>query len=69
MTGAFATALEDFDTVGAVWIHGERWRARSSAHVRKGERVRVAAVEGLLLHVEPTGADAVSAPPSMPLRG
>ncbi|MBN1238824.1 MAG: nodulation protein NfeD [Gammaproteobacteria bacterium] len=68
MTGALATALEDFDTVGAVWIHGERWRARSTAPVRKGDKLRVAAIEGLLLHVVPVGSDAASIPPSMPLR-
>ena len=50
---AVATALEDFDREGAVWVHGERWRARSAAPVRKGQQLRVIAVENLVLRVEP----------------
>ncbi len=51
-----AAALEDFDTEGAVWIHGERWRACTSVPIRKGQQLRVTKVEGLLLHVEPADA-------------
>ena len=47
-----ATALEDFDHEGAVWVHGERWRARSTTPVRKGQHLRVTAVENLVLRVE-----------------
>ena len=53
MEGAMAVALEDFEDEGAVRIYGERWRARSSVPVKKGQRLRIARVEGLLLHVEP----------------
>jgi membrane-bound serine protease (ClpP class) len=53
MTGMLAEALEDFEDVGPVWIHGERWNARSSIPVKKGQQLRVQAVTGLLLHVEP----------------
>ncbi|HEX6999594.1 MAG TPA: nodulation protein NfeD [Gammaproteobacteria bacterium] len=48
-----ATALEDFEREGPVRVYGERWNARSSRPVRKGERLRVTKVEGLWLHVEP----------------
>ncbi len=48
-----AEALDDFDGEGIVWAHGERWRARSSAPVKKGQLLRVTHVEGLVLHVEP----------------
>jgi membrane-bound serine protease (ClpP class) len=51
-----ATALEDFEREGAVWAHGERWRARSLAPVRKGQELRITNVENLLLHVEPLDA-------------
>ncbi|HEY8518969.1 MAG TPA: nodulation protein NfeD [Gammaproteobacteria bacterium] len=48
-----ATALEDFEREGPVRVYGERWNARSTRPVRKGDRLRVTKVEGLLLHVEP----------------
>lgn len=50
---AVATALEDFDAMGDVWIHGERWRAHSEVPVRKGQKLQVTRIEGLLLHVTP----------------
>lgn len=53
LTRELASALEDFDAEGAVRIRGERWRAHSDVPVRKGEKLRVKRVEGLLLHVEP----------------
>ena len=49
-----ATALEDFDGDGAVLLDGERWRARSQHRVTKGERLRVTAIAGLVVSVEPT---------------
>jgi membrane-bound serine protease (ClpP class) len=57
LTKAVATALEDFDREGAVWVHGERWRARSATAVRKGQELRVTAVENLVLRVEPHDTD------------
>ena len=48
-----AEALEDFETEGYVWIHGERWTARSKTPVTKGQRLSVTLVDGLILHVEP----------------
>jgi membrane-bound serine protease (ClpP class) len=46
-------ALEDFAAEGAVLARGERWRARTRTPVRKGARLRVTNVEGLVLDVEP----------------
>ncbi len=53
LTRSAATALEDFDREGPVWVHGERWRARTSAPVRRGDTLRVTAVADLVLSVEP----------------
>jgi membrane-bound serine protease (ClpP class) len=56
LTRAVATALEDFDQEGAVWVHGERWRARSTTPVHKGQQLRVVAVDNLVLRFEPQDA-------------
>jgi membrane-bound serine protease (ClpP class) len=48
--GEASTAL---DPVGRVRIRGESWRARTREPVRAGEPVRVIAVDGLTLEVEP----------------
>ena len=52
MIGASAEALEDFDTEGWARVHGERWRVRAGAPVRRGERLRVTDIKGLVLTVE-----------------
>jgi len=38
---------------GEVFVHGEYWRARAPGPVAAGSRVRVVAVQGLILSVEP----------------
>jgi membrane-bound serine protease (ClpP class) len=40
---------------GKVFVRGEYWDAESTAPVQPGARVRVVAVAGLLLKVEPIG--------------
>jgi len=57
MVGATAVALEDFVGDGAARIYGERWRAHSTVPVRKGQRLRVTRIDGLLLYVEPLESD------------
>ncbi|BCX88761.1 membrane-bound serine protease (ClpP class) [Methylomarinovum tepidoasis] len=52
-----AVALEDFEREGWVLVLGERWRAVSDRPVRKGQRLKVVAVEGLTLHVTPIGEE------------
>ncbi len=53
MIGRTATALEDFDSKGTVRIEGERWSAVTTAPVRKGDRVIVNSLDGLVLSVTP----------------
>jgi membrane-bound serine protease (ClpP class) len=55
MIGATGVALDDFQGAGRVRVHSEDWNARSESAVRRGGRVRVLAMEGLLLVVEPAG--------------
>ncbi|MCC6210393.1 MAG: nodulation protein NfeD [Burkholderiales bacterium] len=53
MLGAAGEALEDLQAEGWARVHGERWRVRSAAPLRAGERLRVTAVHGLVLEVRP----------------
>ena len=52
MIGASAEALEDFEREGWARVHGESWRVRSNAPVRRGDRLQVTAIDGLILTVE-----------------
>jgi membrane-bound serine protease (ClpP class) len=51
MVGAAGEALDDLAPGGNVFVHGETWSAESLDTVKKGDRVRVAAVRGLTLQV------------------
>lgn len=53
MVGGQAVALEDIAREGWVQAFGERWHARSAAPLARGERARIAAVDGLTLVVQP----------------
>jgi membrane-bound serine protease (ClpP class) len=55
MLGATGEALGDFDLEGWARVHGEQWKVRSSRPVRRGQKLRVTAMEGLVLRVEPAG--------------
>jgi len=52
MIGASGEALEDFDGEGWARVRGETWRVRSHVPLRRGQRLRVAAIDGLVLTVE-----------------
>jgi membrane-bound serine protease (ClpP class) len=53
MIGDIAVARTPLTPEGKVFVHGEYWDATSSGLVAEGTRVRVLAVEGLHLRVEP----------------
>jgi membrane-bound serine protease (ClpP class) len=38
-----------------VHVHGERWQAVTSVPLHDGEPIRVTAIDGLMLGVEPLG--------------
>ena len=54
MIGMTGEAVDDFAVEGRVWLLGESWQARSAGQVKKGEKVKVTAKDGLLLTVEKT---------------
>lgn len=53
LVGHQAVAVDDFQGRGHVRIRGEIWQAESSAPVRRGQALRVQALDGLTLHVAP----------------
>jgi membrane-bound serine protease (ClpP class) len=53
LVGARAEAIEACDPEGRVRLRGEIWQARCPAGAAIGDTVRVVAVDGLLLEVEP----------------
>ena len=52
LVGAAAEAIEDFEREGWARVQGETWRVRSNAPVRRGDRLQVKSIEGLVLMVE-----------------
>ena len=64
MIGMVGEAREDFDRSGRVFVHSELWTADTTAPVEAGQKVRVVALDGLRLRVEPlpdAAADPVDA--------
>ena len=58
MVGEIGEARTALDPNGSVFVHGELWNARSEAAVASGDQVRVRAVNGMDLLVEPREASA-----------
>ena len=53
LVGAVGTVTEPFTPIGQIRVHGELWEARSAVDTPVGSAVRVIAVDGLTLKVEP----------------
>ena len=58
MLHASGEVLDDFDGKGRIRIHGEIWLAESATPLRRGEKVKVVAVDGLVLKVQPHNQEA-----------
>src|ERR1041385_3966570 len=56
MVGSTAGGVERCGPAGMVRYEGALWKARSSAPLERGERVRIVGVEGLTVEVEPAEA-------------
>lgn len=57
LIGAAGEALEEIEGEGWARVHGERWRVRTSAPLKRGQALRVAAIDGLVLQVTPGPGD------------
>lgn len=53
LIGAEGEVIQDFDRQGAVFVHSESWNATTGTPLTKGQKVRVTAIDGLTLTVEP----------------
>lgn len=53
LVGSLGEALEDFDSLGQIRVHGEIWNAAASGPMKRGEQVRVTAIDGLTLTIVP----------------
>jgi membrane-bound serine protease (ClpP class) len=51
LIGSAGEVLEDFDEEGWARVHSETWRVRAAMPLKAGQRVRVAAMDGLVLDV------------------
>jgi len=60
IVGGIATATESFSGDGHVWLESETWAARSLVSIEKDQKVRVRAMKGLVLEVEPIPESATS---------
>ncbi len=60
LVGEVGEVLDDFDgRDGWARVHGETWRIRSGQPLRRGQRVKVVRMDGLILEVEPGAAGRV----------
>lgn len=62
LLGATAEALEDFSGEGPVRVHSEIWNARSPSPVKRGQRVKIKGISGLVLDVEPESHEEPKSP-------
>jgi membrane-bound serine protease (ClpP class) len=56
MVGAAGEVIDDFDQQGWAVIHSENWKVRSEVPLKRGQKVRLTAITGLVLDVAPDGA-------------
>lgn len=57
MLNSVGEALESFKAEGRVRVHSEDWSARSNVPLKRGQKVKVVAMDGLVLIVEPANPE------------
>jgi len=57
LVGEIGRVRIDLSPAGKVFLHGEIWNARASRHLAAGDKVRVVAVRGMELEVEPVAPE------------
>jgi membrane-bound serine protease (ClpP class) len=61
--GGTGTAMEAFSGEGHIWLESESWTANSRQPVEKDQAVRVVAMNGLVLEVEPVATESAAGKP------
>ncbi|MGH8597757.1 MAG: NfeD family protein [Gammaproteobacteria bacterium] len=57
LIGSVGEAIESFVGRGEVRVQGEIWQARASRAIARGDAVRVRAIDGLVLEIEPANGE------------
>jgi len=57
LIGEVGTVKSALNPGGKVFVHGELWNARAAVPIEAGAKVRITAVNGLVLEVAPLGPD------------
>jgi len=60
MIGIIGEALQAFDSTGTIRAHSELWQAHSRVPITAGQKVKVTALTGLVLEVEPLQSENLS---------
>jgi membrane-bound serine protease (ClpP class) len=55
--GSVGVVTSDFSGIGRIRIHSENWQATCGQRLHKNEKVRVVAIEGLVLNVMPVNKE------------
>ena len=53
LIGSIGEVTEDFEGEGWAIVHGETWRVKSAVRLQRGQKIRVAKIDGLTLEVVP----------------
>ena len=53
LVGSIGEVIDDFDNNGRIRVHSESWAAQTAVPVRRGQKVRIIAVDGLIVKIEP----------------
>ena len=64
MIGAVGETLEALKGTGRVRVHSEEWQARSHTPLKRGQKIKVIGMDGLVLIVEPHNSAASDVPVS-----
>jgi membrane-bound serine protease (ClpP class) len=57
IVGSLGEVLEDCEREGWARVHGENWKVRSKVPLKRGQKVRVTGMDGLVLDVEPVSPE------------